>query len=88
VRIPVKRSLARSFTSIGTQSREVSLPHCRPWRLERRSHQRANRKLLTSFDGFGLNDAITRAIAEQEKHAPLTPIQAPTVPVVMSRAAQ
>jgi hypothetical protein len=39
---------------------------------------------LTSFDGFGLDDAITRTIAEEE-HATSTPIQAPTVPVVMSR---
>ena len=39
---------------------------------------------LTSFDGFGLNDTITRTIAEEE-HATSTPIQAPTVPVVMSR---
>jgi len=36
---------------------------------------------LTSFDGFGLNDTITRTIAEEE-HATSTPNQ---VPVVMSR---
>jgi ATP-dependent RNA helicase RhlE len=39
---------------------------------------------LTSFDGFGLNDAITRAIAE-EKYASPTPIQVQTIPIVMSR---
>jgi ATP-dependent RNA helicase RhlE len=39
---------------------------------------------LTSFDGFGLNDAIARAIAE-EKYATPTPIQVQTIPVVMSR---
>jgi ATP-dependent RNA helicase RhlE len=39
---------------------------------------------LTSFDGFGLNEAITRAIAE-EKYATPTPIQVQTIPFVMSR---
>jgi ATP-dependent RNA helicase RhlE len=39
---------------------------------------------LTSFDGFGLNDAIARAIVE-EKYAIPTPIQVQTIPVVMSR---
>jgi superfamily II DNA/RNA helicase len=39
---------------------------------------------LTSFDGFGLNDAIARAIAE-ENYATPTPIQVQTIPVVMSR---
>ncbi len=39
---------------------------------------------MTSFDGFGLNEAITRAIAE-EKYATPTPIQEQTIPIVMSR---
>jgi ATP-dependent RNA helicase RhlE len=39
---------------------------------------------LTSFDGFGLNEAIARAIAE-EKYATPTPIQTQTIPIVMSR---
>jgi ATP-dependent RNA helicase RhlE len=39
---------------------------------------------LISFDGFGLNDAIARAIAE-EKYATPTPIQVQTIPIVMSR---
>ena len=39
---------------------------------------------LTSFDGFGLNDAIARAIAE-ENYATPTPIQVQTIPIVMSR---
>ncbi|HYK80248.1 MAG TPA: DEAD/DEAH box helicase [Micropepsaceae bacterium] len=39
---------------------------------------------MTSFDGFGLNDAIARAIGE-EKYATPTPIQVQTIPVVMSR---
>jgi superfamily II DNA/RNA helicase len=39
---------------------------------------------LTSFDGFGLNEAITRAIAE-ERYATPTPIQEQTIPIVMSR---
>ena len=39
---------------------------------------------LNSFDGFGLNDAIARAIAE-ENYATPTPIQVQTIPTVMSR---
>jgi ATP-dependent RNA helicase RhlE len=39
---------------------------------------------LTLFDGFGLNEAIARAIAE-EKYATPTPIQVQTIPIVMSR---
>jgi ATP-dependent RNA helicase RhlE len=39
---------------------------------------------LTSFDGFGLDAAIARAIAE-EKYATPTPIQVQTIPVVLSR---
>jgi hypothetical protein len=36
---------------------------------------------LTSFDGFRLNEAITRAIAEEKRATPAR-IQAPKVPVV------
>jgi ATP-dependent RNA helicase RhlE len=39
---------------------------------------------LASFDGFGLNEAIVRAIAE-EKYATPTPIQEQTIPIAMSR---
>ena len=39
---------------------------------------------LKSFDGFGLNDAIARAIAEQNYATP-TPIQVQTIPIAMSR---
>jgi hypothetical protein len=39
---------------------------------------------LTSFHDFGLAEPITRALAE-EKYATPTPIQAQTIPVVMSR---
>jgi ATP-dependent RNA helicase RhlE len=38
---------------------------------------------LTSFHGFSLNEAITRALAEENYIAP-TPIQAQTIPIVMS----
>jgi superfamily II DNA/RNA helicase len=38
---------------------------------------------LTNFDNFGLNDAITRALAE-EKYLTPTPIQVQTIPIVMS----
>jgi ATP-dependent RNA helicase RhlE len=39
---------------------------------------------LTSFDGFGLNEAIVRAIAD-ENYAIPTPIQEQTIPIAMSR---
>jgi ATP-dependent RNA helicase RhlE len=39
---------------------------------------------LSSFHGFGLNEAITLAIAE-ENYAAATPIQQQTIPIVMSR---
>ena len=39
---------------------------------------------MKSFDGFGLNDAIARAIAE-ENYATPTPIQVQIIPTVMSR---
>jgi ATP-dependent RNA helicase RhlE len=39
---------------------------------------------LSSFHGFGLNEAITRAIAE-ENYASATPIQQQTIPIVLSR---
>ena len=39
---------------------------------------------LTSFEGFGLNEAIVRSIAE-EKYATPTPIQEQTIPIAMSR---
>src|SRR6516165_11918454 len=47
---------------------------------------KGNRKLcsLTSFHDFGLAEPITRALAE-EKYATPTPIQAQTIPVVLSR---
>jgi ATP-dependent RNA helicase RhlE len=40
--------------------------------------------LLTSFDGFDLNEAIMRAIAE-EKYAAPSPIQEPTISIATSR---
>ena len=39
--------------------------------------------LLTSFHDFGLNDAITRALAEEKYFTP-TPIQVQTIPLVMA----
>jgi ATP-dependent RNA helicase RhlE len=39
---------------------------------------------LTSFHDFGLDAAITRALAEESYTAP-TPIQAQTIPIVLSR---
>ena len=53
--------------------------HCaRPLARNQKAHS------LTSFHGFGLNEAITRAIAE-ENYATPTPIQEQTIPIVMSR---
>jgi len=45
------------------------------------AHQKA--PILTDFHDFKLNDAITRALAE-EKYLTPTPIQAQTIPTVMS----
>ena len=53
-------------------------------RCNRRANAPTESFSLTSFDGFGLDDAITRAIAE-EKYATPTPIQVQTIPIVMSR---
>src|ERR1700728_1216434 len=57
-------------------------------RLRRFAHGPPARKTesysLNSFDGFGLNDAIARAIAEENYTTP-TPIQVQTIPTVMSR---
>ncbi len=39
---------------------------------------------MSSFHGFGLDEAITRAVAE-ENYATATPIQQQTIPIVMSR---
>lgn len=39
---------------------------------------------LTSFDGFGPNEATTRAIAE-ERHAAPGPIREQIIPIAMSR---
>ena len=39
---------------------------------------------MTSFEGFGLNEAIVRAIAD-ENYAIPTPIQQQTIPIAMSR---
>ncbi len=51
------------------------------WRTAAGAQQKAYS--LTSFQGFGLNEAIIRAIAE-ENYANPTPIQLKTIPIVMS----
>src|ERR1700691_2494481 len=57
----------------------------RPWRFAHGPPARnTESSSLNSFDGFGLNDAIARAIAE-ENYATPTPIQVQTIPTVMSR---
>jgi len=59
-------------------------PQRRPGASRTGAPARIESSSLTSFDGFGLNDAIARAIVE-EKYATPTPIQVQTIPVVMSR---
>jgi superfamily II DNA/RNA helicase len=60
-------------------------PQCRPPRIAQRLCQRIRKKvsLLTSFHDFGFSNAITRALAAEKYHTP-TPIQAQTIPAVMS----
>ncbi len=60
-------------------------PQCRPPRIWQRLYKRIRKKVssLTSFHDLGLADAITRALAEEKYHTP-TPIQAQTIPTVMS----
>src|SRR5437016_2832299 len=59
-------------------SREVRSGACR-------GHADAHSKAhsLTSFHDFGLNEPITRALA-QENYAPPPPIQAQTIPIILS----
>ena len=78
--IPVKRSLARSLHFHWHLVARGVLTALLAGRVGAQTESSS----LTFFDGFGLNDTITRTIAEEE-HATSTPIQAPTVPVVMSR---
>ena len=59
-------------------SREVRPGACR-------GHADAHSKAhsLTSFHDFGLNEAITRALA-QENYATPPPIRAQTIPIILS----
>ena len=89
VRIPVKRSLVRFFTyHLRHLDRAGCLNFTRKGRPRRFADGPPARNTesfsLNSFDGFGLNDAIARAIAE-ENYATPTPIQVQTIPTVMSR---
>jgi translation initiation factor IF-1 len=84
---PVKRSLARSF--IFTTPRSLrgsrSSRKRRPQRVAQRSASAPTESFsLQSFDGFGLDDAIARAVAA-ENYAIPTSIQVQTIPTVMSR---
>jgi superfamily II DNA/RNA helicase len=60
-------------------------PHSGPWRKTQRQRERVQQKEtnLSTFQDFKLNDAILRALAE-EKYLTPTPIQAQTIPTVMS----
>jgi ATP-dependent RNA helicase RhlE len=60
-------------------------PHSKPARVALRLDKRICKKAssLTSFHDFKLDDAITRALTE-EKYLTPTPIQAQTIPTVMS----
>src|SRR6516165_9850004 len=88
-RVPVKRFLACPFTFTDSPDHAGVSCTIRDIACGRTSCGRAvshNRKLcsLTSFHDFGLAEPITRALAE-EKYATPTPIQAQTIPVVLSR---
>ena len=75
-----------STSSTAQIARDVLLlPHSRPRRIAQRPWRCAQQKddSLTDFHDFKLNDAITRALVE-EKYATPTPIQAQTIPTVMS----
>src|SRR6202166_2298455 len=48
-----------------------------------RQHATTESYLLTNFSDFSLNDAITHALTEEKYETP-TPIQAQTIPIVMS----
>jgi len=74
------------FPSTAQIARDVLFhPQYRLPRIAQRPYKRTRKKVssLTSFHGFGLSDAITRALTEEKYHAP-TPIQAQTIPTVMS----
>jgi superfamily II DNA/RNA helicase len=60
-------------------------PQCRSLRIAQRLWKRVHKKVssLTNFDDFTLSDAIMRALAE-EKYLAATPIQAQTIPTVLS----
>ena len=59
-------------------------PQCRPWCITWRLCKRAYKKASPlTFHYFTLDDAIMRALAE-EKYVVPTPIQAQTIPIVMS----
>src|SRR5580698_1133052 len=60
-------------------------PHRGLWRVTPRSRDRVQQKetKLTTFQDFNLNEAISRALVE-EKYLTPTPIQAQTIPTVMS----
>src|SRR5579862_9249145 len=62
------------------------IPPSRSLHLARplRDHTQQKAFSLTSFHDFRLNDAITRALAEEKYLAP-TPIQTQTIPVVMEK---
>jgi len=85
---PSKRLLARSFTLIDSPDR-AGCPIFSRKASRGASRDGAgsahNRKTLSlsNFHDFGLNEAITRALAE-EKYLTPTPIQTQTIPTVMS----
>ena len=66
-------------------ARDVFTPHSGPWRKTLRLRERIQQKenKLTTFQDFNLNDAISRALVE-EKYLTPTPIQAQTIPTVLS----
>jgi len=90
VRIPVKRRLARPLNltkptarSRGASLRSRSAAAVAEQRFGAPARKRKNTR-LTSFHDFGLAQAITRALAEENYVTP-TPIQQQTIPIALAR---
>src|SRR5271169_1344741 len=73
------------FSSTAQNARGVLLSRSAGRSVSRNGRGGAQQKAcsLTNFDDFNLNAAITRALAEEKYETP-TPIQAQTIPIVMS----
>jgi len=85
-RFALRRYLARTFIFIDSPDRagcRAPVARCGPALAVAMPTHTRKPYSLTSFHDFGLNEAITRALA-QENYASPTPIQARTIPIVLS----